>query len=141
MRMLVLGKTQSGKSWWVYHKIYPQFQKSHFLIYLDPKPSLFVVPITKLGLIIYEGHLKHISKRIDLRIAKENRELILKPHLRKDFETEAMLLLDELIEKKASGEFEGKVLVVIDEAHRFGTKAKVMPEVSKIVKEGEVTRA
>jgi len=137
MRMLVLGKTQSGKSHWIYHYIYPQFLRSHFCIYIDPKPSTFVRP-SKKGLQIYsidQTTRKRFWMPIEMR-PEEVRELILKPHLSTDFEDETDKLLWHVIGKKMSGH-KDPVLIIIDEAHRFGSKHSFMASFGKIVKEGE----
>jgi hypothetical protein len=137
--MLVLGKTQSGKSYWVYHQVYPKFKKDHYLIFIDPKPSPYIQPITQQGITIptinlTPSLLHFFSRRVNLR---KSQEIILKPHLRYDFENEARALLEHIIQIKAAGIHQGKILIVVDEAHRFGTKHKVLNPLSKIVKEGE----
>lgn len=125
MRYAILGKTQSGKTHWVYHYIYSRYPGTR--IFIDPKPSKYVLPTKPNGLRI--PSITKLKKPLD--------EIILIPHFSYDFVTETRRLFQYIIKQKIKDNSTKRILVVVDEFHRFSTKHKALPELDKLINEGE----
>jgi hypothetical protein len=132
IRKLILGSTQSGKSWNMYHADHVGFQGC--AIYVDPKPSDYIRESRSDSITITQ------ARQILSQDKNYYREIILKPDttLRSKIIEEAHKLMYIVLKSRMKGK-RNHVQISFDEAHRFGNKFTSSEMFYQVFGEGAAT--